>query len=380
MIDEITIIGGGIAGLTASIALSRIGKTPVLLEAAPSLKATGAGLGLGANAVKAFGKLGIADDVIQHGRVLQAFIIYDQLGKALTKTDSAALSEKYGTSNFTIHRAELYEALLSKIDPRSIHTHKRVVDVERGEDSVTLRFQDGSAHETRFLVAADGIHSVVRNKLLPDSEPRYAGYTCWRAVIDNANLNLDEASETWGTQKRFGIVPLADDKVYWFACINAAQNDPTYRKFGVANLRSLFEDFHDPIPTILENTKDEALLWNDIIDLKPIDRYAFDRIVLIGDAAHATTPNLGQGACQAIEDAVILADEIERHSDVGRGFQRFERRRLKRTHFITNTSWRIGRMAQTEHPLLASLRNALFRILPDSLNDKQLEKLYTVDF
>jgi 2-polyprenyl-6-methoxyphenol hydroxylase-like FAD-dependent oxidoreductase len=378
--EEITVVGGGIAGLTAAIALDRIGKSPVVFEAAPALKAIGAGLGLGANAIQAFAKLGIVDDVTRHGRVLRSFTIYDQRGREITRTDSAALSEKYGTSNFTIHRAELYEALLSKIDPQSIHADKRVIGIESEEGSITLRFQDGSVQETRFLVAADGIHSVVRKKLLPDSEPRYAGYTCWRAVIENADLDLEESSETWGTRKRFGIVPLADNKVYWFACINAPQNDPGYRNFGVAELRKLFQDFHDPIPRILESTRDEALLWNDIIDLKPIDRFAFDHIVLIGDAAHATTPNLGQGACQAIEDAVVLADEIQRHSDVASGFAHFETRRLGRTRFITNTSWRIGKMAQTESPVLASLRNALFRVLPGSVNDKQFEKLYRVDF
>lgn len=381
--DEIVVLGGGIAGLTAAIALNQLGKPPVVLEAAPSLKAIGAGLGLGANAIKAFEKLGIGEDVIRHGRGLRSFTICDQRGNPITETESAVLSRKFGTQTFAlfaIHRAALYEILLSKLNRELIRTNQKAIEVAQGEDSVTVKFDDGTVQEARFLIAADGIHSIVRKKLLPDSIARYAGYTCWRAVIENPGLNPEVSSETWGPGRRFGIVPLAENQLYWFACTNAPQNDPRYGDFRVADLRRHFADFHDPIPAILEHTSDEELLWNDILDLKPIDRYAFRNILLIGDAAHATTPNLGQGACQAIEDAVILADEIGRHSEIPTAFRRFEARRVQRTHFVTNTSWRVGKIAQIKYPWLATLRNALFRLVPAGLNEKQFEKLYTVDF
>jgi 2-polyprenyl-6-methoxyphenol hydroxylase-like FAD-dependent oxidoreductase len=191
---------------------------------------------------------------------------------------------------------------------------------------------------------------------------------------------LAVASETWGTDGRFGIVPLAGNKIYWFACINAGQNDPVLPQFKMTDLQRVFRHFHEPVVSILENTRDADLIWNDISDLKPIPHFAFGNVVLVGDAAHATTPNLGQGACQAIEDAVVLADELSRHSDPAEAFAAFERRRLRRTHFIVNTSRKLGTIAQLSQPWLAGLRNTFFRLLPESVNERQMRTLLEVDF
>lgn len=380
MKEDLTIVGGGIAGLTAAIALRQIGIDTGIFESAVEIKAIGAGLGLGANAIRAFGKLGFKEEIIKLGRLLPAFTIYDESGKIITKTDSLASSQKFGEDNFTIHRAELHKFLLSQIDESQVHINKRVTDFIQEKDSVTVKFEDGSEHKTKYLLAADGIHSVFRKKLLPASVPRYAGYTCWRAVVDNSGLNINESSEIWGKGRRFGIVPLSNDKMYWFACINAKQNDKKMNDFRISDLQKHFGNFPSPVSEILKITKDESLIQNDIADIKPVNRFAFGNIVLIGDAAHATTPNLGQGACQAIEDAVILADEINTTGNIKTAFRIFEERRMKRTKYIINTSRRIGKIAQIENGILASFRNYLFRKLPASVSAKQLEKLYNIEF
>jgi 2-polyprenyl-6-methoxyphenol hydroxylase-like FAD-dependent oxidoreductase len=377
---NITIIGGGIAGLTTAIALKKIGIETTIFEAAPEIKPVGAGLGLGANALKAFDYLGIADEVMKAGRLLDAFTVYDQAGKPITRTDSKAISAKYGADNFAIHRADLHRILMSKIDAGSITTNQRAVDFEQKENSVIIKFQSGMTYETDYLIVADGIHSPIRQKLLPNSKPRYAGYTCWRGVTDNSDLNLTEASETWGAAGRIGILPMANNKIYWFACVNAPQNDPTMKAYTIADVQRVYKNFHAPIPQVLAQTKQEQVFWNDIIDLEPISQYAFKNIVLIGDAAHATTPNLGQGGCQAIEDAVVLADEIKAKGNIVAAFKAFESRRMKRTHYVVNTSWTVGKVAQWQNALLIALRNAAFRLIPPSVNEQQLSKLYNVDF
>jgi 2-polyprenyl-6-methoxyphenol hydroxylase-like FAD-dependent oxidoreductase len=375
------IIGGGIAGLTAAIALKRIGVESEVFEAAPDIKPLGAGLGLAANAIKAFRKLGIADDVIAAGHCLSAFTICDEKRRTITRTDSRAVSQKHGLDNFTIHRGRLHEALLRHLDPATLHAGKRAVDFQETEAGVTLHFQDGSHYTASQVIVAEGIHSPLRRKLLPSSAPRYAGYTCWRAVIDYPGAEaLQEATETWGPQGRFGIVPLAGGQVYWFACVNAPHNSPEMKAYRVLDLLRVFGSYHDPIPAILRQTQDEQLLWNDICDLDPIRQFAFGRLVLIGDAAHATTPNMGQGACQAIEDAVVLADELQKGGSLADAAKRFEARRLTRTHWVVNQSFRIGQVAQLENRLLTGLRNQLFRLLPASVHERQLEKLYEVDF
>lgn len=379
MNPSISIIGGGIAGLTAAIALQKIGFEPMVFEAAPHMAPLGAGLVLASNAMKGLNKLGIDHEITAQGKLLTSFIISDEKGKTITKNESKDINGKYGLDNFAIHRADLHEVLLSKIKPTNIHIGKRAVTANQTGRGVKVIFEDGSVHDTDFLIVADGIHSAIRRSLLPYSVPRYAGYTCWRAVIENKDFHSDNAHEIWGTKGRFGYVPLVRDRLYWFACVNAPKNSESMKRYTINDLQKRFGGFHKPIPEILSATKNENLIWNDILDIKPIHQYAFRRIVVIGDAAHATTPNLGQGACQAIEDAVILASEMARSSNCEEAFRSFEKRRMKRTHFITNTSKLLGSMAQIDKPLLAMLRNSIFRNLPSGFNKKHIKTLYTVD-
>ena len=374
------ILGGGIAGLTTAIALQKIGIYAQVFEAAADIKPLGAGLLLAANAVQAYERLGIAQKIVQRGRSLPDFAILDEQGRTISQADAAAISRKYGLHNFSIHRADLHEALLAELSPWQITTGKRAIGFEKNDGEITIRFQDGTSVTTEHLIVADGIHSPVRRQLLPDSAPRYAGYTCWRAVIDAGDLELSAATETWGTEGRFGIVPLTGNRIYWFACLNAAENDTRLSHYTVEDLKRHFGHYHAPVAEILSKTKDSDLIWNDIIDLKPIDRFAFGNILLIGDAAHATTPNLGQGACQAIEDAVVLADELKKNSIPEAAFRTFEQRRLKRTRYIVNNSAALGKIAQLSNPVLAAARNTLFRLLPASINERQMRTLYKVDF
>lgn len=380
---KMAIVGAGIGGLTLAVALQRRGYEVTVYENANEFKPLGAGLALAANAIKAFTELGISSDVLQAGRVIKRFIIKDKAGFPITETDSQHLSERYGlVGNFTIHRADLHRVLQQHLLPGTIQYAKRCISFSQTSSGVSIAFQDGSTAQADCLVAYDGIHSVIRKSLVPDSLPRYAGYTCWRAVINTfpENINLDETSETWSEGKRFGIVPLSDNRLYWFATRNAGQNDSLMQSYTVDDLLHEFEGFHFPIPQILRLTSDDHLIWNDIMDIKPLRQFAFNRVVLAGDAAHATTPNLGQGACMAIEDALILANCLEKASDVVQAFKTFEARRIRRTTQIINDSRRMGRLAQLKNPILAKLRNAAFRRVPASMVEKQMEFLYNVSF
>lgn len=377
-----SILGAGIAGLSTAIALKKIGIQARVFEAAPAFKPLGAGLLLAANAVQAYRKIGISEKIISRGRALPLFEILDDRGCIISQINATAIQQKFGVHNFAIHRADLHEVLLEQLAPDQVQYGKRATGSVPGPNGTQeVHFADGSSQHTDFLIVADGIHSAIRQQLLPGAVERYAGYTCWRSVIDAGDIDQTSATETWGTAGRFGIVPLTDNRIYWFACINAPENNPALRDFRVADLQRIFGKFHDPIPAILAQTRDADLIWNDIADLKPIPRFAFGNILLLGDAAHATTPNMGQGACQAIEDAAVLADELKKQTaNPAAAFRTYEQRRLKRTHFIVNNSWTLGRMAQWQNPLLTTLRNGLFRMLPDRVNEAQLEKVLTVDF
>lgn len=380
MNKQFAICGAGIAGLTTAVALHQKGIYPLVFEAAPAISPVGAGLGLAANAIKAFKAIGLDQQVISAGQFLNAMNIYDHHGKMLTRTDSRKISEKYGQDNFCIHRADLHKLLLSQIDPDYIQTHKKLEKPEQSGSSMILNFTDGTSFKTDYLIAADGINSVVRQHLLPEIAPRYAGYTCWRAVIENPLPGYTDAAEYWGPAGRFGLVPLKDHQLYWFCCINATRNNPAMKQMTSQKLLAHFSNYPSEIIQVLEHSANASLIWGDITDLPLLKNYAFGNTVLIGDAAHATTPNMGQGACQAIEDAVVLAQEISKADDPAAAFKAFEKRRMKRTQEIVRNSATLGKVAQWENRMLISIRNGLFSILPEKFNEIQLQKLYNVDF
>jgi len=377
---KIAILGAGIAGLSTGIALNKLGIKYTIYEAAEKIGPVGAGLGLGANAIKAFKELGIENEVIKAGRILSAFSIYDENGKIITRADSLKISAKYGIDNFTIHRYSLHDVLLKNAGPENVICNKRCVDYYESNNKIYLKFSDNTEAEADYLIVADGLNSPIRKKLLPSSNPRFAGYTCWRAVVPAEGLNINEAMEIWGSNGRIGIVPLANNQIYWFLCINSIQNNQSMRAFKTKDLLERFIDYPQIVKDVLKRTDDSKLIWGDICDLKPINSFAFGKVLLIGDAGHATTPNLGQGACQAVEDAVVLGKIIHRNENISEAFTEFESKRLKRTHFVVNKSWQIGKVAQWDKGLAIKFRNFILRSLPESFNEKQLEFLYNVNF
>ncbi len=381
MTNRFAILGGGIGGLSLAIALTRRGHDVIVYEAAPQWKPLGAGLGLAGNAIKAFREIGIDQEVLAMSRVLKKVVVRSQKGRALMATDSQEISRRFGVvNNFTIHRADLHQVLTSQLAPNTVQLGKACVDIEQDNRGVKIYFKDGTHVDHDFAIAADGIHSPVRKKFVPHSKTRYAGYTCWRGVTDQIpdGLDMDETSETWGPGCRMGIVPMTQNRVYWFACVNASENNSTMKSLSPSELLLFFRGFHAPVPELIRSTSASAIIWNDIIDLEPLTKFAFGRVVLMGDAAHATTPNMGQGACMAIEDAVVLANSIDACSDPVEAFNVFEQKRILRTTKVVNDSWQIGKMAQWDNPLLTGIRNFALPFIPQSVTDKQFRFIYDV--
>ena len=382
MHKDFGIIGGGIAGLTLAVALQQKGFNVTVYEQAADIKPLGAGLALASNAVKAFQEIGISEQILKEGKVIRTLKILSASGNVLNETDAEHFTRKFNTvNNFTIHRADLHRVLLANLQAGTLITGKQCIDVIDSDEGVRLIFSDGTSAHHQFVIASDGVHSPVRQKLIPESEPRYAGYTCWRAVIEMpSEVDCEETTETWGAGKRFGIVPLSGNKLYWFACVNAQRDSASMKSMRVADLLMLFSSFHKPIPHVIRSTKNEELIWGDIVDIKPLTRFCFGNILLLGDAAHATTPNMGQGACMAIEDAVVLRNCLVREPDTKKAFKTFEEKRKGRTKKIVATSWRLGKVAQVENSVLIAIRNVLLKATPKSVTEKQLKFISDVSF
>ena len=378
--SEFLIIGGGVAGLTAAIALQSINREFVLVEQRQVLHGIGAGFGLAANAMQALDLLGLKEEIEKIGYYLDNYHILSEKGDILFKPDTNRISSRYNQKNFAIHRADLHQHLLSKIPTEKILLGKRAIKLEQESNLVRVFFEDGTVHTAKYLLIADGVKSLLRQQLVPSSTPRFAGYTCWRATIDNSNIKLSTGFETWGKAGRFGVTPLVGNRIYWYACVNGKPNDPYFKNTTVVDLYNRFIGYHDPIPRILQGTNNEDLIWSDIIDIKPLNHLAYHNILIIGDAGHATTPNMGQGACQAIEDVAVLTDELKKKKTTIDAFQSFEKRRLARTHYITETSRQIGEVAQWEHPWSIAIRNTLAKALPNRVKQYSLSKLLSKDF
>lgn len=371
MSEKITIAGGGIAGLAIAIALEQEGLRSLIFEGADSANeaAAGAGLGLAPNAMAAFRKLGLYDQVMEAGQVLPAVSIYSDSGKLLRR-------KKFDGGNIGIIRADLHSLLLSHIDKDSYITGKSIKEIKQANGDIDIQFGDGTRHRSAFLIAADGIRSVVRSFLLSADPVRYAGYTSWRGIAENLPSSVRDASETLGPAGRFGIVPLRDNKAYWFAAINAPEKD---RGISAGMLPAIFKDYPGHVSEALEHTAIPPIR-TDVSDLRPLRKFAYGNILLAGDAAHAATPNLAQGASQALEDAVVLADAIRAAGSCGNAFVLFQEKRRARVNRIIRQSGSIGKIMQFENPLLCGIRNLALQYIPANIMERRFEKLHKTDF
>lgn len=374
--QKVIIIGAGIAGLTAGISLEKMGFKVAVYEAHSKIQGIGAGLGLASNAIKALDYLDLSEGIAAIGTHVTASHIRDSKGKTIAIAD-ARLTAAFDNRNYAIHRKDLHDYLFSKIREGCVFSHKKLTHFTQTETEVFVEFADGTSDTAHFLIAADGVGSFIRQQLNPHAIPRYAGYTCWRGIIQNPNLTLTDSSETWGAQGRFGHVSLPNHLIYWYACINTTHAE--VRQYSLEDLRANFKDYYQPIPSILNHTDIAQVLQHDILDIKPLKQFAYNRILLIGDAAHATTPNMGQGACMALEDVAVLIYTLRQEPNVTEAFKLFEKKRLKRTSYIIRTSKNMGKVAQLENPLLIKIRNGLFRNMPKWFVKRQMSILLDTD-
>ena len=382
----ILIVGGGLGGLATALALHRAGHPVELYEAAPVIRAVGAGVVLGANVIQQLTQLSpaLGAALLAAGVPVGGLQLEDETGRPLLAVSSAAYVRRHFRPhpNLALRHADLQALLLAQLPAgmvRTSHTFSKYVLASGG---VVAHFANGHRASGHALVAADGLHSAVRTQLLPAAQPRYAGYTCWRAVVPAPAGLLPPNGpavfrETWGATGRFGYVPVGRGQVYWFCCLNAAQPaDPALAAYTPADLARHFAHYHPAVPALLAATPPEAMLWHDIVALPALPRFAFGRVLLLGDAAHATTPNLGQGAGQALEDAFALAACFGKSTHPAVAFRAFEQARRARTQAIVRRSGLVGRLAQLQHPALVAARNALLRATPGFVTGLQTKFIY----
>jgi 2-polyprenyl-6-methoxyphenol hydroxylase-like FAD-dependent oxidoreductase len=361
------VVGAGIGGLAAAIGLRGAGWQALVLERSDPPAEVGAGLSLWSNALGALDALGVGAAVRRMATPRASGGIRTSTGRWLSRLGDTRRLEDAGVTLLMVHRTELHRQLLAALDPETVvggATVHRVCD--RGDHVVVgYRTSRGPAEAAADLViGADGIHSTVRRALWPGSaDPVYAGCTAWRGVTREPFDPRGRASENWGTGAEFGLVPLGDRRVYWFGTANLPR--ATGFPDEHAEVLRRFTDWPDPIAEVIRATAPEAVLHHDLFHLPlPLSRFSRGRVALLGDAAHAMTPHLGQGACLTLEDAAVLAAEVGADQEVPRALERYDRLRRPRTERLVARSARLGRIIQTENGAALALRNLVIRATP----------------
>jgi 2-polyprenyl-6-methoxyphenol hydroxylase-like FAD-dependent oxidoreductase len=379
------IIGAGIGGLTTAIALQKAGLDYEIFESAPELKPVGAGIVMASNAMQVFSRLGIQKQIIQAGlEIVNAYGV-DQDFKLISGLRvKEKVTARYGVGSYAFHRARLQQVLLQELDQSKIHLNKRLASLNQSENGVDLVFEDGTKINAEVVIGADGIKSIVRKSIFGETPLRYTGQTCWRGMtrFELPKHLKNNSYEMWGKQKglRFGFVPTASDEVYYFTTFFTGPNqkdEPGSVKEKIKNIYKVFGE----VPTqLIESTREEDIIRSDINDFQPIPKWWDGRVVLLGDAAHATTPNLGQGGCQAVEDAFVLAKALKEKESIADAFSQFQNIRFGKAVHVVNMSWRFGTMTNIGNPILQSLRNGLMRMMPESTAIKQLDKILKLNY
>ena len=369
------IIGGGIGGLSAAAALARVGIDCEVFEQSNQLREVGSGLTIWGNALRILRRFGLEENLMRLGSRIDSAEVRTWSGRILSKVHFTSLAERLGVPvGLVVHRADLLRELARLTDSSKVHCSHRCIRLAEGADHVTATFAEGGDFRGDLVVGADGLHSIARRHLHGDAKPRYAGYTCWRAVVPFESEILRNSSiETWGPGARFASLPCGPGRVFWYATRNANEGEPDALDGRKAAVQEIFKRWHSPIPEIIAAADPGSILRNDIVDRPPSTEWGKGRITLLGDAAHPTTPNLGQGACQAIEDAIVLADCLRRIQDVESTLREYERRRYHRTAAITNQSWRLGQICQWERALPSRLRNFATRCTPPWISLRLIE-------
>jgi len=380
---SVIIIGGGIGGLTTALALSCRGLSCKVFEAGARDRDQGAGLMLAPNALATLRRLDLAEQVRKAGFEPRSMIIARSDGTVLQRVDADEWRRRYGFGPVAIHRAALHRLLVNALRDAPVRYDTAVTQVrDEANEPLTVTLANGERFTGELVIAADGLRSPLRQQLFGPTRFRYAGQTSWRGISEHrldGELG-DVLLEMWGRPRglRFGAVRVDERSSYWFATrIAPAGGRDSSVAAALDGLRADFADFVPSVQMLLHHT--QTLVRTDIFDFAPLASWHRGRVVLIGDAAHGTTPNLGQGANQAIESAFVLAQALANEKLPG-ALTTYERIRMPKAHWVTQQSWRYGQLTNLPGALGRFVRHTIAARTPRATMQKQADRLFSLGF
>lgn len=383
---RIAIVGGGIGGLTAALALREFGFEAEVYEQAPELRDVGAAIAVWSNALRVLERLGLTNTIRAHAGEMNQIQWLDSRGFLINRLSIP--------SSVALHRADLQSILLHALPPSAVNLDHSLVSLTQHSDKVVAKFSNGHSIQADFLIGADGIHSDVRAQLLGDNEPLYRGYTVWRGISAATPVSIPPATaiELHGRGKRFGIGPVGGGRIGWWASSNStihqhqpkhSQHQPEHAQHQAEHaqhdLLRLFEDWYPPALHLIEETPPHCILTTAAFDREPTRTWGKGRLTLLGDAIHPTTPNLGQGGCLAMEDAMVLARCFEKYGATEEALRKYEGCRYKRTAAITKYSRLYGTLSQSTNPLVLSIPRILLPLAPEPVLQRLVQTVFAYD-
>ncbi|MFC5406579.1 FAD-dependent monooxygenase [Cohnella soli] len=364
---KIIIVGAGISGLATAVALQNIGLDVSIYDKNEGLEKRGAALTLWSNGTLALKKLNVLEDLLDHASSLSMANLYSSRGKLLE-----TLTINYATPTVGILRYDLLRILAGKVGEEKIFWNKKLKNLTGN----AVTFEDGTSVEADMVIAADGIHSVLRRQFVGDAL-QFSGYTSWRGISKTSVPSNYENTMTqiWGEGSRFGFVPLIGGRTYWFATANVRAGESQTH-----DITQLIGSFPDPVNKIFAGQEKSEIIHLDIYDRNPIRQWSYGHALLLGDSAHPMTPSLGLGACTALEDAVCLSECFSNSKSIRQIFNEFESKRVRRANQIVKLSRRIGLIGQMQHPLMCQIRNRMYPLVPRRWKKRIWDKLYGFEF
>jgi 2-polyprenyl-6-methoxyphenol hydroxylase-like FAD-dependent oxidoreductase len=376
--QRVVVVGAGIGGLAAAVALARAGVEVCVLERDEELHEVGAVLGVACNAMAALRDLGLAEQLTRIGSEINTLEHRTAAGRVLARWPTGRVAERLGEPIMAAGRPALLSTIAAAVPKGVLRVNARCTDVSSSRELATARLSDGDVVHGSLLVGADGAASVVRERT-GGARLRYAGYTEWRGVVKLAGVAPAVQVQSYGPGLVFGTVPLAVDEVGWFARWVTAAGGRDAPGSAKAKLLELFGGWHETVTEVIGACEEEQIARADIHDLPAHRRWGEGRVTLLGDAAHATQPTLGQGAALALEDAVVLARCVAEGGTQPEALREYERRRVARTVSVVGSSARQAAINRWRRPAACRLREAMLSTLPIPLALRGFEKIVRFD-
>jgi FAD-dependent urate hydroxylase len=379
--DRVLIIGAGPGGLASAIALRRVGISAEIFEQAPH-QVFGGGFTIRSNTVRLLLRLGVGQRLLEKGVEYRSFDYYSASGRRLNGLPEGEVADAWGSPSIGALRSDLYTALMGEVDQDAVHLGARFVGAEQDEDGVTARFADGREERGALLLGCDGVRSVVRQHVLEDAEPTYAGFVTWRNSIiqEPVIVPKGEVRLYLGVGKAIVMFPCSERQLSMDCFVRgpAGGADPPG---GVKEtLLSTFAGFSDTVQRGLQATEESNFSRTDMYERDPGPTWFKGRIALLGDSIHPTTPFVGQGAGAAMEDGIALAKELALTRDLGHADEvqaaltAYQWRRRDRAAWIVGSAGRRAKMVGLTNPVAARGRDFVLSKLPTRVVRKEMER------